>query len=559
MIKSLVASLLRRSPLMRFGALVAIFAAFVSIAIVASVLATRRPTLEAVIPSIASSGEVIVITGKHFGQEPEDGWIEIAGNRLSGNSYISWNDSTVMVVLPETAEDGLLFVCKGSRRSNPLIFANRKNIPVAAKPATDQGIPEIASFDADKAEIGKRLVIRGKNFGIARNDSTVLFSWLTDGKVPLSAADRIKGSTVACLEQNFDYEFWSDQEIRVRVPDGATSGPVFVRTARGVSNDKPIEILSAAGAKTYTSGRTFVVSGQIDITNVHASDGGMIFLRYPLPITSPSQRDVEVTASEPPPYLANWRGGILHQLDGLKTGRTEKVNHTFVLTTHGISTKVNPAQVKPHSDQASPLFLLYTQSDPLVPSDTPDVRIKAADIVGKERNPWKAARFIYDWLTETFRYDDSGKQDRTVIEALNAQSGSAYDMAILFCAMARSSGIPAVPLAGIVVDANRESRVHWWAEFYVESVGWIPVDPALAIGKPIALKADGARDWYFGNLDPYHISFSRGWTDQKPMTPKGKIVVRPRSWAFQPIWEESAGNIKGYASYWGDPRVTGVY
>ena len=76
-------------------------------------------------------------------------------------------------------------------------------------------------------------------------------------------------------------------------------------------------------------------------------------------------------------------------------------------------------------------------------------------------------------------------------------------------------------------------------------------------GIPVSLANRG--DWYFGNLDANHIAFSRGWTDQKPMAPKSRVVYKPRSFAFQPVWEESGGNIKGYTSFWDDPKVTGVY
>ncbi len=559
MIKTFIVRLLQRSPVARFALAPTLFLLFFGLTAFIANLAHRNPVLNAIIPAIGESGEVVVIQGRHFGDDKDSGWIEIAGNRLSGTAYISWSDTNIMAILPVTVEDGLVYVCRGNKRSNPLIFANRKNIPVTARVGNNAGIPEIAAFDALRAETGKKLVIRGRNFGISRENSEVLFAWKTDDAIPIAAKDRAEKASVSCSDQNFDYEFWSDQEIRVRVPDGATTGPVFVRTARGLSNDMSVEITGQPGTKTYGPGRTFVISQQVDITGMHASEGGMIFLRIPLPITTPSQRDVEVTASEPKPYIANHRGTVLHQLEGLRTGKTEKVAHSFVCTSYGISTQVNPAQVRPYSDRESPLYLFYTQADPLVPADSPDVRIAAAEIMGKERNPWRAAKLAYDWLTGEFTYEDRVPQERTALDALKRKEGSAYDMAILFCALARASGIPAVPLAGIIVDANRDSRVHWWAEFYVEGLGWIPVDPALGKGKPLALREENAREWYFGNLDPYHVAFSRGWTEQKPMTPKSKVVFRPRSWAFQSLWEESAGNVKGYTSFWGEPRVTGVY
>jgi len=343
------------------------------------------------------------------------------------------------------------------------------------------------------------------------------------------------------------------------VPDGACSGNVTVRTDRGTSNALPVKIASPCGTKHYTNRRTYVLSLDVDISGISASEGNMLFLRVPVPEETPSQRGVEVTASSPKPYMDNYRGTILHQLDNLKTGKNEKISHSFLLAAYETDTAINPDQVKPWQDTERPLYILNTSPDALIPSDDQDLILKAAAIAGKEKNPYLKARLIYDWLTANIRYAPNTNPDRSIKEALATKTGDAFDTALLFCTLARASGIPSIPVAGILVDADRNSRVHWWAEFYLEGFGWVPVDPGLGAGMPGSFRGSDSRDWYFGNLDAYHIAFSRGWTDQKPMTPKSRIVYKPRSFAFQPVWEESGGNIRSYTSFWGEPKVTGVY
>ena len=558
MIRQYIANLLRKSPFLRFLALPFLFALFVLFLAWIAHFAHSEPKLSNINPSIGAPGEVLVIRGKHFGRDRDDGWVEIAGNRLTASSYITWTDTTIMATLPQTVDDGLINVCTKYGKSNPLIFGNRDNIPVAARATTDSGLPIIEKFDLDKTETGKLLVIDGKNFGMTRGSSEVLFAWQLDQAIPASASTRTEELSVACSERDFDYESWSDQELRVRVPDGATSGDVFIKTDRGLSNPLPVQILNQPGTRKYTNRRTYVLSMQVDITGVVAADGNMLFVRVPMPERTASQRDIKITASSPEPYRENYKGAILHQLENLKTGRNERIAHSFLLTNYAISTAINPTLVRPYSDPKSPLYLAYTAQDRIIPSNNQDIILKAAEIVGQEKNPYRKARLIYDWIAENVRPQTVQDPDRAVTEALKARSGDAYDMAILFTALARASGIPAIPVAGIVVDAQRDSRVHWWAEFYIEGFGWVPVDPGLAQNVPFALRAD-AREWYFGNLDAGHIAFSRSWADQKPMTTKGRIVYKPRSFAFQPIWEESGGNIKSYASFWAEPKVTGIY
>jgi len=551
MIKLFLTRIFQRSPFLRFLVLPVLFAFFAVILAGFALIARNRPVLESLSPAIAEPGEVIVIQGKHFGNERLDNWIEIAGNRISGTAYLKWTNTTIMALLPEAVDDGLVYVVNRAGKSNPLIFANRNNIPVAARVNTDIGLPVISSFDTVTAETGKRIVITGKNFGITRNKSTVLFSWQIDSAIPVAAVSRTSQLSIACSEHDFDYEFWSDQELRVRVPDGATSGNVYVQTERGMSNPMAIQIVNQPGTKKYVDRHTFVLSLQVDITGVSASEGNMLFLRVPVPEVTATQRGVEVTASSPKPYMENYRGTILHQLENIKSGRNEKISHSFLLTNYALKTAVNPALVKPYSDTDSPLYLMYTAADRIVPADNSVIAVKAAEITGKEKNPWLKARLIYNWILANIQFSVRTNPDRTVLEALSARTGDDYDRAILFSALTRAAGVPSIPVAGVLVDKEQTTRPHWWAEIYIENFGWIPVDPALV--------SDETDANAFGNLDVYHIAFSRGWTDAKPVTAKSRIVYKSHSFAFQPIWEESGGNIKSYTSFWAEPKVTGVY
>ena len=109
------------------------------------------------------------------------------------------------------------------------------------------------------------------------------------------------------------------------------------------------------------------------------------------------------------------------------------------------------------------------------------------------------------------------------------------------------------------MDQAQKATLHWWAEFYLNGFGWVPVDPALASGIPYDTGVSNKEQWYFGNLDAYHIAFSRGYQMQEPMLPNGKTTEKKRSYAFRSIWEETTPNISGYSSLWRIPKITGVY
>ncbi len=575
MIRKYFLRLIQRSDFFRFLAIPVAFALFLLATLCVSRLVHRRPTVSEITPPVASPGELIRIEGRHFGDDPTDRWLEIDGNRISANDYVEWTDTSILARLPETVSDGLLVVRTPNGVSNPRVFANRRDIPVPTRANAMVGLPAIESLDSGTASIGQPLTIHGKNFGIGRNASEVWFSWRQSSGMPLAVTGRAENESVACSEHDFDYEYWSDQEIRVRIPDGATSGFVFVKTARGTSNQMPITIPETVGTRAYGEKKTYVLSVETDITGVTASEGNMLFVRVPIPVTSLTQRNVEISASNPEPYMSSYQGAILHQLENLKTGKNERIAHSFLLSKYAMTISVTPSAVKPYADTGSPLYKTYTAADPIVPTTDPSIVLTASEIVGKEKNPYLKAQNAYAWLLKNVKYAKNDNPSRNAEESLKTKTGDAYDMAILFAAFCRASGVPAIPVAGILVDADRNSRVHWWAEFYVENFGWIPVDPGLAAERaldapqysapsptpanPTAAKASVPDPRYFGNLSAGHIAFSRGWTEGKPMTQKGRIVRKPRFFAFQPIWEESGGNLAEYSSYWADPKVTGVY
>ena len=95
----------------------------------------------------------------------------------------------------------------------------------------------------------------------------------------------------------------------------------------------------------------------------------------------------------------------------------------------------------------------------------------------------------------------------------------------------------------------------------MENVGWSPCDIAIAAGLSYQtwVKDINVKEFYFGNLDAQHITFSRGFNDIKAGFSNNKTVYRPKTFALQSIWEEASGEKIKYSSYWADPVIIGVY
>ncbi|WP_152052918.1 transglutaminase-like domain-containing protein [Tautonia marina] len=147
--------------------------------------------------------------------------------------------------------------------------------------------------------------------------------------------------------------------------------------------------------------------------------------------------------------------------------------------------------------------------EPLVPVDGL-IRQRAIAATRGLKDDTTKARAIYDSVLSSMTYDKSGsgwgRGDARF--ACEVGKGNCTDFHALLIGMARSSGIPAQFAIGLSIpEATTEGSIsgyHCWAELYVESSGWVPVDASEAEKNP------SKRDYFFGHHDQHRLEFSRG-------------------------------------------------
>ena len=509
------------------------------------------------------AGDVIQIQGRNFGSKRNMSYVEFAGTKLTASSYVSWTDDCIKLVLPEGISDGLVVVGVDGIRSKPAMFANEDGIPIPVVEDKYLKDPYIDALSVYEANVGDTLIIYGNNFGESRNQSKVYFSavYNTNDKNSLGESIFIP---VSEFEQG--YEYWTNSEIHVRVPDGASSGGVVVEVGGQKSDSQDIIILKKIGDKKYLDRKIYLINYTADIADVTVSGGSeaIITLRCPIPVIVPSQNNVEITEIAPSPILQNYQQNIIHQYMLGKNAENKKIfSQTFVVSEYEINTDVKPEKVSSVKDKNRPAFLKsLTQADSIVPSDADEIKKLANSIVKKEVNPYRQAQLIYNYMKNEFKIlEETRKDNANPIDLISQKKGDAYDFSIIYAALLRSVDIPCIVDCGVLIGKDLKTKAHWWCEFYIKNFGWIPVDIALGSG----LKYD---DWnsvqepekyYFGNLDSHHILFSRGMNHIKSFSQDSKIVQRPKAFALQSFWEESSDGAVKYSSYWSDVVVDGVY
>jgi len=167
------------------------------------------------------------------------------------------------------------------------------------------------------------------------------------------------------------------------------------------------------------------------------------------------------------------------------------------------------ANGKPGDPESKLMQAHWLQPDRMVPTNGVIAQLAEQTTAGATDTLDKAHK-IYEYVVSTMRYDKTGEGwgHGDAVWACTSKRGNCTDFHSLFIGMMRASGIPARFEIGFPLPADKTAGdipgYHCWAEFYVEGLGWIPVDASEAWKHP------DKREYFFGAHDVNRIQFTTG-------------------------------------------------
>ena len=115
--------------------------------------------------------------------------------------------------------------------------------------------------------------------------------------------------------------------------------------------------------------------------------------------------------------------------------------------------------------------------EPLIQSHDPRIAAQARRIIDRERSPARVAELLLHWVHRNLRRTIAQPAGApSAVWVLENPSGDCNEAATLFVALARSTGLPARTVAGLIY-LNGRFYYHAWAEVYLSD--WVAVDPAF--------------------------------------------------------------------------------
>ena len=171
---------------------------------------------------------------------------------------------------------------------------------------------------------------------------------------------------------------------------------------------------------------------------------------------------------------------------------------------------------KPY-DTNSALYQSYTRrpfydgTTPPAESESSEFQLLKAAKILPTMDPVAKAKRIYNYLHRELSYGRPAK----ILSGGKPHCGNYADLFVRLC---QTVGVPARRCAGFAFGVSPEDSHktivsgHNWAEFYLEGIGWIPVDPTIGD------KNDRRKGYYFGSIDNARLCISKsGYHDQLPL------------------------------------------
>ena len=280
----------------------------------------------------------------------------------------------------------------------------------------------------------------------------------------------------------------------------------------------------AAGESTPATERRFEFTYEVHVP-APAAGAGALRLWIPVPVSSAYQQISDLKIESPVAFKRTRDGEYgddfaFFEEKAEKAGAFDvKMRFDVLRHEHRVSlTSIGERSVRP-----DPLLGRFLQADRLVPinGQIGELSKEQTQMGGDNLD---RARRTYEYVVKTMKYDKTGEGwgHGDAIWACTSKRGNCTDFHSVFIGMLRAAGSPAKFEIGFPIPADKSSAdiggYHCWAEFYLDGIGWVPVDASEAWKHP------ELHDYFFGAHDANRVQFTTGRDIRLSPAQKGDLL-----------------------------------
>ncbi len=503
---------------------------------------------------MAGSGDRLEITGRYFGDGIDGSRLYIGANPLTSTGIIDWEDTRIVARVPRNDGAVLVKIKTRSGSSRGFVLGDSSRFPRVDYGSWLPGAPFIEYAEPLSGSPGTMVTVHGEGFGDRRGGGQI---WVnqSDSSLLLGTEEPNLSHYVEAVS----IKLWTENQVSFWLPQKSSSGNIYLFKSGQFSNPVSIDVNQNAGILNTGKKVQWSLRQDVLIDRIGAFPGNSLYIQIPSPQKGSGQGDAVILEASGNLYPLRLNGNLaLYRMDELESGDQYKISRQIVVPVTTVRAEIHPELLIPY-DPAQPQLSQALKTDDWIRPDL--VPRTTARIIGNIRDDWTKSRAIYDYVLELLSWDDN-PPSRIIPDYITTEKADSEGYSYLFVSMARAAGIPARPVGGIIVGNDGSSRSWWWAEIWIEGVGWIPLDPALGDGGDDILLSGVEGDtssYYFGGLEGRHIAFSRGVLLLKPLQPYPDLRIPDDKYTLQSVWEEVSGNLVSYKSYWPVPRITASY
>lgn len=171
------------------------------------------PNISSITPTSAGAGYSVTIAGSNFGTTQGSSSITFNGTSAT---VTSWSDTSISATVPSGATTGYVVATVGGITSNSVSF-------------TVLPTPVISSLSSSSGPVGMPVTMTGTSFGASQGSSTVTFN----------------GTSATATS-------WSNSNISITVPSGASTGNIVVTVAGVASSGTMFTVTTGPGISSLS-------------------------------------------------------------------------------------------------------------------------------------------------------------------------------------------------------------------------------------------------------------------------------------------------------------------